>query len=259
MIVGYIGFSITMLRYMISYKNFEVKCCFCENNRHTDELQQLCKENNIEYLKIENENDLLNNIKKKGIVNYIMYECGMIIPEKVIECVNIYNFHPGSLENNRGRTPIINSILRGDSYTKMSVYQIGVAIDSGREIASSIIKIEQEDDSRDVKEKLENTIPELLEQLDVYLSIGKYQDIGGIYCPKIQQGDYTINLKEDTLEKVSRKIRSQALYKGAVLQGQFIEQMAVDEYRWELVKDEEGELQYKVIAEVTLKKSKGTM
>ena len=122
--IGYIGFSEVMLQYLTNCQEFRVSIFLCESKRFRKELKQICEKYNIKYHLIGGRNELKKYMIQGSIRKFIMYECGLIIPDEILEQAVIINIHPGSLENNRGRTPIIHSILRGDFYTKMSAYEL---------------------------------------------------------------------------------------------------------------------------------------
>lgn len=175
--VDYIGFSDIMLKNIINCKDLIIKNCYCESRRCNDKLKKICEKYGVIHHIHYDKQELKLQIDQNNNNNYIMYEYDMIIPKELIERVNIFNFHPGSLENNRGRNPIINSVIRGDFYTKMTVYRIGAIVDFGDEICSSIIKIENNDNSKSIKGKLEDTIPELLVKLSKYIGGGKKENL----------------------------------------------------------------------------------
>ncbi len=255
--IGYIGFSEVMLKYLIRCQEFSVYIFLCERKRFSRRLYEICEKYEIKYHLIDNKEDLNKYVTQENVKNFIMYECGMIIPEEILRKVTIINIHSGSLENNRGRTPIVHSLLRGDFYTKMSVYELCAGgVDSGKEICSSFLIIEKEDDSKSVKDKLEHSIPELLKKIKKYLEKGECCPQPGLYCNRIHAEDYTIDIHRDTLQSVERKIKSQSLYEGAILQGQHITKLAIIGYQWSLVDDNEHELIYEIKAKVKLTKRK---
>lgn len=152
-----------------------------------------------------------------------MYRTTLIMTKKILELSRIFNFHPGSLLTNRGAHPIERAILNNEKYTEMSLHEINEKIDSGLLIDKVKIPIKIRDNSltlMEKMEKMEESIDQLLISLYNYLN-GKITPVSinkGKYYRKISEVDYTININIDSISQIYNKIRSQYIFKGAILQ-----------------------------------------
>ena len=149
-----------------------------------------------------------------------MYSTSLIIPQSLIEEFDFYNIHTGSLYTNRGRNPIVWSIILGDDSTILTLHKISPEIDTGTIVSEQHVKITDSDTFSEVKANLETKLPNILDDLILYLNnekSGKQVIQKGIYRRKIMPEDYTINLENDSLKILKRKINSQNTYSGAIL------------------------------------------
>ena len=251
MLIGYLGFSVSMVKYILSRTDVHLCLWICEKSRWTREMQEICDAHGMKYRLVQNRAELASILRSCPTMHFLMYEFGLILPEDVTEKHCVINFHPGSLENNRGRTPIVRSILRGDSYTKYVAYRLTKGIDQGQEITSRVVPITQDMDSLQLKQRMEQCLPEMLNDVAAYLRDGQIHEEAGIYCPKVGAADYTLNLSEDRLQDVERKVLSQGMYDGAILDGRRIRSVETRDYTWTRVADEDG-LHYEIRAHVVL-------
>ncbi len=79
----------------------------------------------------QDKTDVNTALQESGADVFIMYQFGLIVSENAAARYRIINFHPGSIENNRGRTPVVRSILWGDTYSMMTAFEIGDGVDIG--------------------------------------------------------------------------------------------------------------------------------
>lgn len=246
---GYIGRSDKMVGFLLENPEIKLNHIICDGEP-SDKLKKVIDENNIPYDVATNKKELALIVNNNQESLYLMYVCGIIIPEEVIQKAKIYNFHPGSLENNRGATPIIKSILRGDYYSIMNVFEIDGGIDSGRLITNRLVRIEQSDNSKTLSEKMENTIPDLLK--DIVSNDGKDESI---YCKKVCADDYIIDLEKHSLEDVEKIIKSQSIYNGAVYNDSRMTDINVLNYDWNVVDENDDEICFEITSKVKIKKS----
>lgn len=213
----YIGNSYKMMQYLLSSTDFELKKIVCEKKRISREIQQLSKQ--VSVIGVEDKKQLEQAIFDAQISIAVMYDFGLIIPKRVLEKVNVYNFHPGSLLSNRGSSPLNWSVLLGDHETEMSLYKVSDKIDLGVLVAAKRCRIYKDDSPSILRKRLENSIPELLRTLNDYLD-GEFSGNAvnsGIYRKRIVEEDYTIDLKNDSFKRIQSKIQSQMDYAGALL------------------------------------------
>ena len=215
----YIGESCKFLNILQQDSRFCVKFVFCEESRVSQELKDVAKKLLIT---VKDKSELETKIQKiKPQVDFfIMYSTSLIIPQSLIEEFDFYNIHTGSLYTNRGRNPIVWSIILGDDSTILTLHKISQEIDTGTIVSEQHVKITDSDTFSEVKANLETKLPNILDDLILYLNnekSGKQVIQKGIYRRKIMPEDYTINLENDSLKILKRKINSQNTYSGAIL------------------------------------------
>lgn len=215
----YIGESCKFLNILQQDSRFCVKFVFCEESRVSQELKDAAKKLLIT---VKDKSELETKIQKiKPQVDFfIMYSTSLIIPQSLIEEFDFYNIHTGSLYTNRGRNPIVWSIILGDDSTILTLHKISPEIDTGTIVSEQHVKITDSDTFSEVKANLETKLPNILDDLILYLNnkkSGKQVIQKGIYRRKIMPEDYTINLENDSLKILKRKINSQNTYSGAIL------------------------------------------
>ncbi len=219
--VGYIGFSDVMIDEIYNSNLFSLKVVFCDKNRLTPLTIEKLKLKNILLIIIENKFELQNKIDNLNIEIdfFIIYKTSLIIPVELIEKIDFYNFHPGSLKYNRGAHPTVWSILLGEIETEMSLHKISSRIDLGTLIDSKVVQVDMNETPDTLYSKLELYIPSLFESLINFIRgkiSGEIID-SGIYRKKIKKEDYTINLSFDSDFIIHKKICSQKSYFGAIL------------------------------------------
>lgn len=252
--IGYLGFSCAMLQALFDSKDFEVATCICERSRWHEGLAKLLSAHETGYVLIEDKAELQQAIAEAGVDTFLMCAFGMILPSSVTENYRVINFHPGSLENNRGRTPVVNSILRGDSYSKMTAHTVNGGIDEGIEVSSRIVEITSTMDSQDLARLLDAQLVSMLPEVRDYLENGCTHAAQGLYCSRISADSACLDLSKDWLAEVTRKVKSQAAYGGATAPQGKIHAVEVKGYQWQLQDERTDEIIYRVIAEVHLRK-----
>lgn len=252
--VGYLGFSWAMVKALLESCDFELCVCICERSRWNDRLESILMGEAVKICLIDGTRELEQAMADAETETFLMCSFGIILPVEIVERYQIINFHPGSLENNRGRTPIVNSILRGDSYSKMTAYVVGGGIDEGREVSSRFVAIDGRMGSAELTRRLEEKIPQMLSEVYDYLSRGRLHAAKGLYIPRIAPDKVNLNLTVDTLIDVSRKVRSQDMYGGAIGPCGIVKEVTVCQYAWNLQNSTETEDVYQVVAEVHMRK-----
>lgn len=218
--VFYFGFSLKFLQALFKSELYEIVGVLTQKDKYTEEFKQFCDENGLILYIVSNKNELTKYCDILKIEKVLMYEFGIIIPEKICKEINIVNFHPGNLYNNRGANPIIWSVLLPDIGAMMSVYRISGEIDCGELISTKSVTVSVDDTCSTLKLKIEDTISELLIEVQKYFAGTKSKMItivkDGIYRRRVCEEDYTIDMERDTVEIIKRKINSQDRYKGAI-------------------------------------------
>lgn len=217
---AYWGYSERMLEDLINSPLFELAYVLTVKNRVNDRYLELLEENGIRHSFIRERSDLQDYEYLLGELDcIIMYKFEFIIPEAFIRKGRIVNFHGGRLTDNRGAHAVVRSILNRDKETCLSLYELTGGIDEGLLIAEHTVEISADETPDSLNKKLADGIPELLTDLDGYLSGSRKARLveGGVYLPKVTEEDYTIHVDTDSPEIISAKIRSQNSYRGAVL------------------------------------------
>ncbi len=218
--LAYMGFSCVAIIEILKSNKFSLKAVICPEDRVNDDILNLCN-HSVKLITVSSKKDIPKAIKNADVSTFLMYKFPIIIPDEVCLNYNVFNIHPGDLRHNRGAHPIIWSILNGDSTTKMTLYKLKIGIDLGQLIYEYELDISSEDDSITLENKLEKSIPSIIDKLYDQLTNNHFQNVvdieKGTYLRKINETDYTINLETDSLENISRKIRSQRKFEGAIL------------------------------------------
>jgi methionyl-tRNA formyltransferase len=218
--VTFIGFSEAAIYRLLESRNFELVSVITQNERLDASLRRILYSRSIRVHVVSSQKEA-GTISKWIITEHaIMYKFGFILPADVAERNQIFNIHPGNLETNRGAHPLSWTILLGDVSTCLSLYRINKCIDLGFLIATYWVKVLDTDDTLSLELRLDVGLDQIFEELYRYLlgEIDGKMVTKGVYRPKIRPDDFTIDLKKDTYIEISRKIRSQRAYRGAVIQ-----------------------------------------
>lgn len=217
--INYLGESVSFLESLKNDKRFTIQNVFCENKRLNNNL--IHSASNL-LCPIEGKNDLEEKITKRlSKVDFnIIYSFPIIIPPSLIEVTDFYNIHPGSLYDNRGRNPIVWSLILGDDKTVITLHKITKEIDCGVVISEQEVLIDEDEKFSTLKYKLESKFKNMLNDLYNFIISDNinYKTIqDGIYRKKITEADITIDIQNDSSKIIKRKINSQDVYNGALL------------------------------------------
>ncbi|MBI5139667.1 methionyl-tRNA formyltransferase [Candidatus Nomurabacteria bacterium] len=171
------------------------------------------KEHNIPLLQPEklDEKEIQKNFDFFIVVSY-----GKIIPKEILGLPKLgtINIHPSLLPLYRGPSPIVASILNGDTETGVTIIKIDEEMDHGPILAQEKIKLSQNELVWDLEKSLAELGAELLVKTIPKFVAGevdqKEQDHGhATYVKKIVKTDGEIKLGDDAL-KNWRKFRAYA-------------------------------------------------
>ncbi len=217
--VVYMGYSDSMIRCLLDSDLFDLIMVIGKEGRMNKNQYQMIEENHIPYYELINKEELEKIKFPNEEFTVILRKFEYIIPQSMIKKFRFINFHGGSLKYNRGAHAPVWSILNRDKASCLSMYELTGGVDEGILIDEYPVEITEEDDINTLNVKLESGIPKLLVSLDSYLS-GNIKGISvknGIYHPKIQEKDFTIDIENDSVKVISAKIRSQRNYYGALI------------------------------------------
>ena len=218
--IVFIGSSLLGLQKLAESDKFTVIDVLCLKKRVTNELIKLAEILGHEiklFDWIKDFKELILRYDKS--VPFFIYQLDMLVPASLTNKYSFYNLHRGNLETNRGPNPDVWPILLGEKETTMSLHKINDRIDAGVLIDTYDVPISEVDNSMSVKKKLEEGLPQLIYSTYLFI-IGEIQgkEINdGNYRPWVTEQDFTIDLGKDTIELISRKIRCQKQYNGAIL------------------------------------------
>lgn len=119
-------------------------------------LIPFAKKNNIPFMSYENNEQLSEWIKK---INYEVIYCfgwSHLLPNHIMETAKLgtFGYHPAELPKNRGRHPIIWSLVLGLEQTGSTFFLMDKGADSGDIVSQVSVKITQMDKARDLYAKL---------------------------------------------------------------------------------------------------------
>lgn len=217
--VAYMGYSWEVMSNLVSSKIFDLKKVIGVCGRMNPKQYEIIQKNHLLYLEISDARELeqIDGFLDNEYV--IIHKFEFIIPQVIVDKHSIFNFHGGSLKNNRGAHPMVRSILNMDTETCLSLYKLTKGIDCGLLLGSYIVKITEQDTTSSLNKKMMKGIPCLLEDLQKYLE-GKIEGeliASGKYYPKVTEADYTIDICRDSVKQICAKIRSQEGYRGALV------------------------------------------
>lgn len=218
--IAYLGYSEKMLELLFEHKDFDVALVIATKGRISKEYYKLIEKYHANYIEVSSKKELLERLNMlDGVDAAIMYKFEFIIPAVDLNKHRYINFHGGNLRNNRGAHAVVWSILLQESETCLSCYQLSGGIDEGYLIDEYPVAIEKSDNPCILNEKLAGGIPTMLDNVVLFL-LGKRNAVlieGGTYRRKIVEEDYTIKLRDDSIDSMRTKILSQQAYDGAVV------------------------------------------
>jgi len=164
----------------------------------------------------------------KGLSPDLIIVCGwrQLISEDIlsIPARGVVGFHPTMLPYGRGPAPIINTILKGETVSGLSMFYVTKGLDDGDIIAQKEFRIEKDDHANDVYDKIIKAGKHLVKKYLPQVARG--------YAPRTSQDDSMavnfdktgldsnkIDLEKESLEQVYRKIKALSRpYKGAYIE-----------------------------------------
>ena len=213
-----ISYSEPFIKLLADHKIFHLVSVITKKGVLSADTLAYISENSIHLYEMED--DKIREIEKHILTEKVLiYKFGYIIPSDIIAQHDFCNIHPGSIETNRGAHPLRWTILLGEKTTYMTLYQI-TGIDEGNVICEKEIAVENSD-YVDLDHKMDAELPHVLDAYVNYVLHGASVRImlkeGGIYRPKVQEKDYTLDIDHDTFEVMERKIRAVKDFGGAVM------------------------------------------
>lgn len=129
-----------------------------ESNYNADHvsLNDFCENNNIEWLNYENNKQLLNWVKQKNPDIIYCFGWSYLLPKEIysIPPLGAIGYHPTLLPKNRGRHPIIWTLVLGLKETGSTFFYLTDIPDAGDILSQKRITLEDSEDANSLYEKL---------------------------------------------------------------------------------------------------------
>lgn len=192
----------------------------------TNLWKELCEINKLDIHfigRINEEKNLLRTINPD-----IVIMCGwrQIIDSEILNIPKIafVGFHPTLLPIGRGPAPIINTILNDFKESGLTMFYVSEGLDDGDIIGQEKFFIDESDHANDVYEKIITAGKKLVKIYLPMLISGnaprvKQDETKSTVFRKLTLKDNKINLKEESIEQIFRKIKALSKpYKGAYIE-----------------------------------------
>ena len=187
-------------------------------------IQNIAETLNIETRtpeKLKDNKDEFDYLKKLDADLAIVVAYGQIIPKEILELTKkgFINIHGSILPKWRGAAPIQRSIMNLDKETGISIMKMNEKLDTGPISNVYKIKINQNDNSQDISEKLSNLASEkILDYLDKILEgevkFTEQDHSKATYAKKIQKQESLIDWN-NSAEKILGQINGLFPFPGA--------------------------------------------
>ena len=162
--IGSVSFSLATLKELYRMDVNIVGVCTKEssmfNSDHTD-LSEFCNENEIPWIYSKDINSPLVvswiNSKQPDLI--FCFGWSQLLSQDVLQIprLGVIGFHPTLLPKNRGRHPIIWTLVLGLEETGSTFFWMCPEADSGDIISQSAIKVEVEDDALTLYNKIQDS------------------------------------------------------------------------------------------------------
>lgn len=218
--VSYWGYSTTMVRLLIDSNVFNLQYIITQRGKYSREFEEICNFAGCPIIVADSKQDLIEACRNRQIDYVLVYCFGIIIPKELYMNQVIVNIHPGSLQYNRGAHALLWSVLLPGLGAEITAYKICCEeVDSGEVIASAKEDCNDDETPENLLIKLERNLPTLLNKIyQFYMgNIKTTMMKGGIYRERVKESDYTIDSYKDSKSIIKRKINSQSIYHGAII------------------------------------------
>lgn len=196
-----------------------LKGIICEANKINDELITFSLVRNIPFSAIKSTKDIINTIKDNitKIDFFIMCSFGKRIPVESLEAAKIFNIHYSALPCYKGRHPTFWATMSNEKKIGISLHEVTPKIDEGNIIAQELIPYYIWMNETKLFDCLTERVPLLLHKFIKYIKHNTkcIKNTSTSYFPIVNEADYSINIKTDSLTVIYNKVRAQSKYRGA--------------------------------------------
>ncbi len=117
-------------------------------------IKKICIDNNLNYTITENINDNYDLISNLKFDIYLVIGHPFLLRDKLLKIKSGIGFHPSLLPKRRGRAPINWAIIDGLKESGVSLFHLDKGSDSGNLIFQEKFKIDEEDTSSNLIDKI---------------------------------------------------------------------------------------------------------
>ena len=223
--IGFLGYGTRALDALMEHDGFEVVMFLAPVSRLcTDVYDAKKRYPGLEFGLVNNNDEVYDAFSKakEKVDCFLMNACPIILNEKVLSVMPVYNIHPGDLNKNRGHQPHMWTVLLGEESSMIVLHSVTPKIDEGDIISRVVRDIKPDMDSLEVLDMLEDEVPALLDGLYDHLvkntpPVDRVN--GGEYRQIMVYDDYRFDPddmnKPGFLDDVLRKIRARITKNGA--------------------------------------------
>ena len=210
-------------------KNYEIALVISQPNRAKKKNQiietpvaKYARENNLNLIQPESIKDDIDTIINQGADVIITAAYGQYIPSKILKAFKYaLNVHGSLLPKHRGGAPIQRCLMEGDEYTGVTIMEMTKKLDAGRIYSKAIYKIENDDNSSSLFEKLSimgaNLLIETLPDILSNKNLGEPQnDNEATYSANIDKSEEEIKLNNNAKDIINQ-IRGLSFEPGAYI------------------------------------------
>lgn len=133
------------------------------------DLGEVCRQNGIDYLYVNNANDAISKeyMRSKDSDLILCLGWSQLLDEEVLNiprrgCIG---FHPAALPQNKGRHPLIWALALGLEKTASTLFLMDTGADTGKVVSQKTIEITYEDDAGSLYDKVMKTAVVQLEEV----------------------------------------------------------------------------------------------
>ena len=187
--IGSVEFSESLLRHILGMKVSVVGVCTLDNpqpNSDQRDLAPIAVEHGIpmHYVSDINSEETVSWIKSRNADVIFCFGWSRLIKKEILGCTpqGVLGYHPTLLPNNRGRHPIVWSLVLGLKQTGSTFFFMNEEADAGDIVSQVEIVIDYKDDARSLYDKL------------VFVAKGQMTEL----VPRLKSGDVR-RLKQDEL------------------------------------------------------------
>ena len=237
--IGSVIFSKYLLETLFSFKNIEILGVCTKNsskfNSDFYNLGKLCKKKNIPYIYCKKINNpkIINWIKLKKPDYIFCFGWSELLSSKILKIPKkgSIGYHPSELPLNKGRNPIIWSLVLGLKIAGSSFFFMNRKPDSGKIISQRKVKIEYKDNASSLYKKLikvsTNQLKILINMLDKkqFIKLKKKQKIQGNYWRKrnFDDGEVDWRMSSRSIHNLTRALSKPYPYSHFYFGGKKIE------------------------------------